>query len=363
MRHSPQFPSTHDNTRKKDEPINPIFIIGTERSGTNLLRLILDAHPNIAVPHPPHIVKFFTPLVPRYGDLKDDRNFRRLVADVCRTVELHPYPWEFVPDRERVVREVRDKNLISIYFALYDQYREANGKKRWACKSTFMIDHVAEVLHYHPGARFIYMVRDGRDVAVSARASIFNHFHPFYSALRWQREQATGLSWLAELPPEQIMLLRYEELVNDPQGVTERLCAFLHEPFEPRMLDYHRHSEARKSGSLSISWQNTSRPVMRDNTAKFRTALSPREILLFEAICHRELQAHGYPLIHPAQELARCHEKMLRPRPAYLATELFLKLKAEARHLAQDRNSRLRLKKLLFLRYLGVVRRGSRRRA
>jgi sulfotransferase family protein len=345
--------------RKKDTPINPIFIIGTERSGTNLLRLILNAHPHIAVPHPPHIVKFFGPLAPRYGDLHDDRNFRRLVADVCRMVELHPYPWEIVPDRERVVREARDRNLISIYFALYDQYLAASGKKRWACKSTFMIDHVAEILRYHPQARFIYMVRDGRDVAVSAKASIFNHFHPYYSALRWQREQETGLAWLAKLPPEQIMLLKYEELTADPQGVTERLCAFLDEPFDGRMLDYYRQPEARKSGSLSLSWQNTARPVLKDNTEKFRNELTPSEILLVEAICYRELQALGYRLTFSVPELASCRAEMLRPRPAYRATEILLKLKAEARHLARDRNSGMRLKKILFLRYLGLARRGE----
>ena len=344
---------------KEGTPINPVFIIGTERSGTNLLRLILDAHPNIAVPHPPHIVKLFGPLTPRYGELSDDRNFRRLIADVCRMVELHPYPWEIRPDRERVFREARDRSLISIYFAIYDQYLAATGKKRWACKSTFMIDQVAEILRYHPGARFVYLVRDGRDVAVSARGSIFNHFHPYYSALRWRREQETGLSWLTKLPPEQIMLLRYEELTADPRGMTERLCAFLDEPFAARMLDYYRQPEARKSGSLSISWQNTARPVMRGNTEKFRTELSAGEILLFEAICYRELQALGYPLTHPVAELMGLHEEMLRPRPAYRATELLLKLKAEARHLTKDRNSLLRLKKILFMNYLGLARRGS----
>ncbi|MCR4286857.1 MAG: sulfotransferase, partial [Deltaproteobacteria bacterium] len=56
---------------------SPIFIIGTERSGTNLLRLILNAHPNIALPHPPHIMKNFSGLVPLYHYLGVDGNFRR----------------------------------------------------------------------------------------------------------------------------------------------------------------------------------------------------------------------------------------------------------------------------------------------
>ena len=169
--------------------MNPIFIIGTERSGTNLLRLMLHAHSAIAVPHPPHIMKLFGPLVPQYGNLADDRNFKRLIADVCRMVELHTYPWELKPDRDLVLQHVRGRNLLNVYFELYNQYLAHSGKRRWACKSTFMIEHVAEILRYYPEARFIFMVRDGRDVAVSAKKSIFNHFHVYYSARRWQRYQ------------------------------------------------------------------------------------------------------------------------------------------------------------------------------
>jgi hypothetical protein len=331
--------------------MNPIFIIGTERSGTNLLRLILNAHSNIAVPHPPHIMKLFGPLAPLYGDLGEESNFRRLVNDVCRLVELHPYPWEIKPDRERVFRRAADRNLLSIYFEIYDQYLAFTGKQRWACKSTFMIEQVAEVLRYRPQARFIFMVRDGRDVAVSAKSSIFNHFHVYYSARRWQREQAIGLAWLARLPAEQIMLLKYEELIADPPAVVKRLCAFLGEPFEERMLDYHRSSEAQKSGSLSISWENTARPVMGDNSEKFRRQLTAAEILLFEAIAFPELEELGYPLTHPRQQLLELHAEMMEPKLRYRWTEFFLYLKAEAKHLVQDRNSGTRLKKIAFLHY------------
>src|SRR5512133_799120 len=114
--------------------MNPIFIIGTERSGTNLLRLILNEHNAIAVPHPPHIMKLFAPLESLYGDLTVDRNFRRLIEDVCRMVELHPYPWEIRPDREQLFQGVRDRNLLCVYFGIYDQYLAYAGKQRWCCK-------------------------------------------------------------------------------------------------------------------------------------------------------------------------------------------------------------------------------------
>jgi len=348
-----------NDIRKKDTHINPIFIIGTERSGTNLLRLILNSHSCIAVPHPPHIMKFFNPLVGSYGDLGNDRNFRQLITDVCRMVELHPYPWEIKPDRERVFLHAQNRNLISIYFAIYDQYLEFTGKERWACKSTFMIEHVAEILHYYPDARFIYMVRDGRDVAVSAKSSIFNRFHVYYSALRWKREQQVGLSWLSGLPAKQIMLLKYEELIADPVTVTARICGFLDEQFEERMLEYYRSREAKKSGSLSISWENTAKPVLSNNAEKFRQRLTKKEILLFEAIAVNELNELGYPLTHPLQKLQEMHDVMMQPKFNYRLSESLMCLRAEATHLLKDSNSVMRLKKLLFMKYIHMVRRFS----
>src|SRR3989338_8267058 len=142
---------------------SPIFIIGTERSGTNLLRLILNAHPNIAVPHPPHIMRNFSGLAPLYRNLGKDANFRRLIGDVVRSVELHPYPWGIRLDRGRIFKEASGRDLISIFFCVYGQFLESTGKRRWGCKSTFMLHHVDAVLKCYPSARFIYMARDGRD--------------------------------------------------------------------------------------------------------------------------------------------------------------------------------------------------------
>ena len=77
---------------------DPIFIIGTERSGSNLLRLILNAHSEIAVPHPPHVMSYFGPLEKYYGDLSRESNFRRLAKDVIVHLRSHIHPWEVEVD-------------------------------------------------------------------------------------------------------------------------------------------------------------------------------------------------------------------------------------------------------------------------
>ena len=276
---------------------------------------------------------------------------------------LHPYPWEIKLDEKKIFLAAENRDLINVYFAIYNQYLASTGKARWACKSTFMIEHVAEVLQDHPQARFIFMVRDGRDVAVSAKSSIFNNFHVYYCALRWQREQRLGLDWLARLPAAQIMLLKYEDLIGDPRNSVQKLCAFLGEEFQEQMLEYHRSREAKKSGSLCVSWENTSKPVLTTNKEKFRTLLSRKEILLFESIAANELIELGYQPSHPLAELRRVHHDLIQPKQSYHLSEFLLWLRAEARHLCKDSNSIMRLKKLWFMKYLKFTTRWAKKDA
>src|SRR6266849_5106581 len=114
----------------------PIFIIGIRRSGSNLLRLMLNQLPEIAAPHPPHILHHMMPLVSGYGDLNDPRAFSLLVDDVCRLAELNPVPWEgVVLDRKDVAARCRKRNLVAVFGAVYDVMAEAWGAKTWCCKS------------------------------------------------------------------------------------------------------------------------------------------------------------------------------------------------------------------------------------
>mgnify|MGYP001605421702 CR=1 FL=1 len=58
---------------------NPLFIVGTERSGSNLLRMMIQQTGSISSPHPPHLMRDLSPLEKNYGDLNDGKNLRRLI--------------------------------------------------------------------------------------------------------------------------------------------------------------------------------------------------------------------------------------------------------------------------------------------
>jgi hypothetical protein len=283
---------------------DPIFILGTERSGSNLVRLILNSHSRIAVPHPPHIVKYFAPLEPLYGDLTNTIAFRRLVDDVLRLLDTHIYQWD-VPVDAAEVAKTADRSVFGVYAAVQDQYRAGTGKARWGCKSTFMIDHIGAILERFPDARLIFLVRDPRDVAVSSRKSVFSTFHPYFTAQLWRDQQTVGIEWLDRLPEGRVFLLHYEELTADPEGSVRRLCDYIGEAFEPGMLRFFETDEAKKSASLSESWGNTNRPVSRASVEQWRKGLSDRERLLVEHVTRAQMARLGYAPVATPEELDR----------------------------------------------------------
>lgn len=336
--------------------MEPIFILGTERSGTNLLRLILNSHSNIAIPHPPHIMKNFFKLEPLYSDLSNDTNFKRLICDVVRMVQLHPYPWGIKIDKDKIFRDTRERNLINIYFAIYDQYLQNAHKKRWGCKSTFMIYHVALIRQYYPAAKFIYMVRDGRDVAVSAKETIFNHYNAYFTAKLWSKEQQIGIYWLNKLSKNDIFLLKYEDLLISPSETVRSVCSFLNEPYQENMLNFFNTAEARKSGSLSAAWKNTSSPIIKNNSQKFKIELREDEIDLFEAIAGSELDYFSYALTKPFYFSEGVRARGVKFKIVYMIEEVFLMIAVQIKHLFTDKNNLLRFKKFMFLKYIKIIR-------
>ncbi|MBU0485641.1 MAG: sulfotransferase [Proteobacteria bacterium] len=344
----------------------PIFIIGTERSGSNLLRLMLNAHSSIAVPHPPHILKFFSPLEKGYGDLAQPENLKKLVDDILGLLAVHIYPWKVQPEPAEIIATTRTPDLIGIFFSIYQAYLKQCGKKRWGCKSTFMIHHIPRVLAVCPSAKFLFLVRDPRDVAASSRKAIFSPFHPYFTARLWRCQQLAGLHFY-DSAPGSCCLVRYEELIAEPEKTVRMICEFLEEEYEPAMLEFYKTSSARKSEGLSESWKNTASPVLAGNKNNYLTALSPAEIRLVEEVTGDLMLRLGYLLSGPktTQQLAwLAGEIFLPPKPScpvlwhYYLLNFYWTVKVEIRAMLHDRNYRQFWRRRIFLlglrlRFLG----------
>ena len=274
---------------------NALFMVGEQRSGSNLLRVMLGQADEIAAPHPPHILERMMPLLPIYGDLDQSDNFVALVDDVCRLIERNPVPWEKITrfDRDDVISRCRHHSLVAVFGAVMDIYAAANGKEKWLCKSMTYIKYAKELDAYFGDPKYIYLYRDGRDVALSFTKAVIGDKHPYCIAQKWAELQRLCLNQ-QDQAPQQVYGVCYEELTAEPEPVLRGLCHFLGIRFKPEMLTGHLSGEAQRTATSSSLWANLSKPIMRHNSQKFLKGLSEAEIRIIESVTGDCLDALGY---------------------------------------------------------------------
>lgn len=190
---------TYENESKAKllVPAMPVFfMIGSQRSGSNWLRTMMNEREDLASPHPPHIMRDFSPILEKYGDLQEDYNFKILVDHVCAFVESNQVSWTDKHDQvmqfprwkiydlaqlscNRLVesrcmnsaseRLTNNLYLLSIFDAIMTTFTEKNGKILWMCKSMGMSMFHDELLEFYgkERLRYLYLVRDPRDVCLS----------------------------------------------------------------------------------------------------------------------------------------------------------------------------------------------------
>ena len=281
-----------------------ICLLSSERSGSNLLRLMLGAHSNIAAPAAPQIARILAPKLYLYGDLADRAVLQQLIRDALLLVSTHPQSWNHIPTVEEVEANVSYPSFWIVFAAIYDAYTLAEGKKHWFCKENNLFDFACEISESVPDAQFIYLVRDGRDYVTSMRKVPGGSHHYYFLAKQWQDEQARCLNVMKQLQHKNgVHLVRYEDLLGDPAEVLNEICKFIGIDYEPAMLRFHEQDSARQISSKSEFWKNLSQPLMQNNFNKFKQELSRADIELIESIAGLELSMLGYDRMSDARSL------------------------------------------------------------
>lgn len=278
--------------------------IGTQRSGSNLLRLMLDQLPEISAPHPPHILKTFFPLLSRYGDLQREKNYLSLVEDICNWVNLNPVPWApFEAQPEEIIKLCKSRDLISIFMAIGKAKAIYDGATIMCCKSMESVSYIADLEKSGYNPIYIYLYRDGRDVALSFMKAIVGSKHIFNLANKWKSDQIEALNAKKYIPADRFIALSYEELILNPTDTLTNLCLSLGLSFSPAMLKYFEAKESEKTARAGKMWVNLKEPVISTNHQKFLTGLSPAQILLFESVAGDVLEILGYKLVNKKSDL------------------------------------------------------------
>ena len=241
MTHSWFSYSLSETASDNDE--KPVFfMIGSQRSGSNWLRTMLDQREDLVGPHPPHVMREFMPLISKFGDLSQDENFSILVDHVCTFVERNQVPWndkygqrivfcrQTVCDQAKSSCDRLEKQdegclndelyLLSIFDGVMDFFADANGKELWLCKSMGMSAYHTSLLKFYGQRRlrYIYLVRDPRDVALSFMNTPVGDKHYYAIVKKWAKLQKQAIAILDDTP-DIIYNIKYEELLEDKKNV------------------------------------------------------------------------------------------------------------------------------------------------
>lgn len=216
------------------------FVVGVSRSGTTLQRLMLDAHPHLAIPAETRFLPELIDLVESGGG----------PAAAAAMVTRHERWNDFGLSAELLrgrMEDVRPFNAGQAARAFFELYAEGQGKPRWGDKSPPYVTELARLHRVLPEARFIHVIRDGRAVAASLLRREWGKRRPRAIARRWVREVRAARDAGRRLPAGAYTEVRYEELVVDPEPILRRICELVEIRFDSAMLDYHARAQRRLS--------------------------------------------------------------------------------------------------------------------
>lgn len=275
-------------------------IVGMARSGTTLLRMMLDANSQLAIPPETN----FGPAL---------EAFERQGAGAAARAAVQSQPWgDFTISADEFIQLVDDAqpgcfgDFLRIFYRLY---AERQGKPRWGDKSPYYVTTMSTIHAHLPEARFIHIVRDGRDVALSMQPLWFGPSAPADVARWWvrtlesARRQAEGLPFYTEV--------RYESLVLEPASTLQRICVFVELEWEESMLDYHLTASCRlaaETADLELPDRLVSRserlgihemiglPPQSGRVERWRREMSAEDRGAFERVAGETLKEYGYDL-------------------------------------------------------------------
>ncbi len=273
----------------------PFFIVGSERSGTTLLMVMLGSHPRLAVPEVTWYYPRFRAFLHTYGDLRDPKNFRTLVSEMIFGLKtpLLGLPLNPATIVDELIARTKAPTFAEGFRAILETYSEAHSRARWGEKTPHNLFYVREILQDYPDAKIINVTRDGRDVAVEQLRSAFGPRNAYSAAKIWQRVEKTAAQLRAELPSSSWLDVRYEELVTAPETILKMVTDFLGESFDPALLKFYQSPIAQRRGATR-DHRPLGRPVTPEFVGIYKSFLSRYDQSVYAAIAGTELRAAGY---------------------------------------------------------------------
>lgn len=287
---------TRSEIPSADEDV--VFICGALRSGTTLLRLMIDGNPALSNPgemdflFEPPLDAEGAPDMRAYGqEIAHNRVFQKLGLKIDSVLGYDEQVRDFV----RQLRRPGKRLSINVH------------------------RHFDRIPRIFPASRYVHLLRDPRDVAKSSIGMGWAG-NVYHGVDHWIASERDFEKLAAQMPSERILRMKNEDLILEPEHELSRLCAFLGVAYDPAMLDYPSRSTYGPPDPRLIE--------------QWRRNLSPREVALVESkvsgmLAERGYAASGFPVAAPGalqRTVLRTGDRFGRWREAARRYGVFLTL-------------------------------------
>ncbi len=263
---------------------------------------ILNRNPRIVIPPETGFFRFLDML----GLLNVDSPSREELLNVVRAYEREKrFPYLGLDEAEAESELLKNaSSYADIFVNLMERFRRTEGKERWGEKTPSHLLYVDSIRECFPNALFILVVRDGRAVIASQLKHPVWNWDLLQATRRWSRDAKVMMRIMARLNKDRLFVVRFEELVQDPEKVTRAMCKFLGEEFDQEMIRPSRSStetQSQKDQYYGRSWMQKSRGAIDNTRANdWHKEYSAPELKLVEKMIGSELKKLGYALENPA---------------------------------------------------------------
>lgn len=304
--------------------VSPIFIVGMGRSGTTLLQLALNMHPQLAIFG--ETQAFLERR--RYASFQQPRNLEQFLSEWRVLLRDSPHA-NLLHDQEIQSRLVNCTSYAEAVNEVMLGLARAEGKSIWGEKTPAHIFKLDSILSCFPGARILHMIRDPRGAVSSSlqfqHPGAFTDWNVYAAARYWSRCLDVHTQQM-RYRNARYFSLHYEDLVNRGEETLRSVCMFLQIDFYPEMLDFHRRAKDYVpkdfDGRVVRHHLLTQSPLDASRAEAWRTVLGPYQIAIIESCTAKQMIENGYsPTTNGGRSRMEQHGDSLRLQAQWVASE------------------------------------------
>lgn len=291
-----------------DQPLSDIpifFIIGRPRSGTTLLRLLFEAHPNVIIPpESPFIISLYK----KYGRITqwNDAVLEAFAEDLLK--QRYFDKWlvskeELLVHLQKVKGHITFHDMVKHVCLAYQSVYDKQEIRLIGDKNPFYSLYIRRIHKLFPEAKIIHLTRDYRDNYLSLINVNFEVPIVPLVIYRWKFAYRLARK-LKEQHPGQVYSLRYEDLATDPETEFGKLCSFLNIGFDPSVMKfYEKKQEVEKvysgSSDINVIHKSLLNPISTSRMNLWKTQMTPKQIRIAEIVAGKTGEMAGYKREYP----------------------------------------------------------------